>query len=95
MHNQVIRAANRIKARKYLKAFRVNVLLNKDERAYGNLLESKCDHFILAKYFCTLKEDYLLSRVRIEHARMHANQTYMLRYMKLLWINTIGLKKMN
>ena len=95
IHNKVVRRTNRIKARKYLKAFRVNVILNNDGRAYDNLLEQKCTQFILAKYFCTLKEDYLQTRYRIEQARMHGNQTYVLRYMKLLWINTIGLKKIN
>ena len=95
IHNKTIRRLNRLKARKNLKAFKVNVILNKDERAYNNLLEKRCTQFILAKYFCILKEDYLYTRYRIEQARMHAKHTYALRYMKLLWINTTGLKKMN
>ena len=39
IHNRVIRSTNCIKARKYLKAFKVNLILNRDERAYGSLLE--------------------------------------------------------
>ena len=32
IHNRTVRRINRIKARKYLKAFKVNVILNNDQR---------------------------------------------------------------
>ena len=92
--NKTLRALNRRKAMRVIKAFKTNVVLKQDVRQYDNLLEKKCNEFIISKFFCKLKANYLETLYAKEQARKHQRQTYLLKYMKILWVNTTGLKKM-
>lgn len=94
-YTRVIDRLDHIRKKRVLRHFYMNQKQMKENRLARSNKLKMASQYRLSKQFNVFKQLLLRKRVISRMAGEHARNSTLLRYMKLLWINTLGLRKIS